>query len=157
MAGRNIDLHFACHDGDVARAQAAIDAGADVNDGEGAMLTSAAAKGNPEVTRLLLEHGADADRTNDLGYTPLHYAAQRGYLEVVRLLLVENGADVDRTNKYGRTPLDCATRHGHDAMARLFREHAERAALATEKRPKSAAKRGGGARRAAAAAVASHR
>ena len=44
---------------------------------------------------------------NEDGWTPLHLAAGRGHLEVVKYL-VEKGADVNARNKYGWTPLHCA-------------------------------------------------
>lgn len=45
-------------------------------------------------------------------YTPLHYAACRGFLDVVSLL-IDHGADVNATNKWHWTPLHLAAADGH--------------------------------------------
>lgn len=39
--------------------------------------------------------------------TPLHWAAERGYCDVVKFLL-ENGADPNAQSKFEKTPLDIA-------------------------------------------------
>ena len=72
----------------------------------------------PDVTRLLLEHGADVNAQidhhdagdNDYeGVTPLHLAAaDHRRVEVVRVLL-EHGANVGAEDIKGRTPLHDAT------------------------------------------------
>ena len=50
--------------------------------------------GHGPLSRLLLSHGADPNRLNDRGQTPLAGAVFKNEKEVVDLLL-ENGADVD--------------------------------------------------------------
>ena len=40
--------------------------------------------------------------------TPLHWAANRGRIDVARLL-VENGADINKADESGKTPLDLAS------------------------------------------------
>ena len=42
------------------------------------------------------------------GATPLHFAADRGHEEVVKLL-ISKGADVNAVCRYGLTPLTLAT------------------------------------------------
>ncbi len=51
---------------------------------------------------LLLEHGANVNKEDIFGKTPLIEATRGGHLEIVRLLL-ENGADVDAKNSKGKT------------------------------------------------------
>ncbi len=46
--------------------------------------------GNLETTRALLMSGADSNRRNDRGQTPLAGAAFKGYGEIVTLLLEHN-------------------------------------------------------------------
>jgi ankyrin repeat protein len=46
------------------------------------------------AARLLLEAGADPDRTGSEDFTPLMAAAMNGHVEVLRLLLAR-GADVN--------------------------------------------------------------
>ena len=111
-------LHFAAMGGHVDAARALLDAGADPN----AMsrhrfvkvrpLHTATAlevsTGNPELVRVLLERGADANgRSEEGGFTPLHNAAGSGAAELVRILL-EHGADLDAKTDDGRTPRDVA-------------------------------------------------
>jgi ankyrin repeat protein len=59
------------------------------------------------VARLLLERGADPDRANQWGLTPLGAASEGGHTEVARALLAA-GADVNRPSR-GATPLDLAS------------------------------------------------
>lgn len=59
------------------------------------------------ITRMLLQHGADANAIQGGGFSPLHTAAQNGDLEIARLLL-DHGADPTRVNEAGHTPIDLA-------------------------------------------------
>ena len=67
------------------------------------------------------------------GSTPLHLAATRGYLEIVKLL-AEAGADIAATNACGQTPLHKCAEHGHDdVMAYLLnKEGVDAGALAKD-------------------------
>ena len=64
----------------------------------------AAQNGNETVVQVLLEAGADVNKADDSGVTPLCMAAQNGNETVVRAL-IEAGADVNKAIKGGRTPL----------------------------------------------------
>ncbi|WP_419164472.1 ankyrin repeat domain-containing protein [Candidatus Palauibacter sp.] len=61
----------------------------------------------PAVRYLVEELGADVNQRDDAGYTPLHNAASRGDLEVIRFL-VEHGADVTAVSRVGQTTADMA-------------------------------------------------
>ncbi len=61
----------------------------------------------PAVRYLVEELGADVNRRDDEGYTPLHNAASRGDLEVIRFL-VEHGADPTAVSRVGQTTADMA-------------------------------------------------
>jgi ankyrin repeat protein len=78
--------------------------GTDVNaqnpSGESGLMM-AALKGNLAVCTALLERGAELNRR---GWTPLHYAAAGGSLQIVELLLA-HGARIDARAPNGRTPL----------------------------------------------------
>ena len=54
----------------------------------------AALEGDVEKVSQLLNEGYQPDPFDGLGSTPLHYAAKRGHLDVMRLLLAA-GADVN--------------------------------------------------------------
>src|SRR5713101_704704 len=64
--------------------------------------------GKVEITRFLIEHGADATSLASDGRTPLHEASWSGSVEVARLL-VDYGADATAPSKDGRTPLHKAS------------------------------------------------
>ncbi|RSL86750.1 hypothetical protein CDV31_016360 [Fusarium ambrosium] len=55
-------------------------------------------------------------------WTPLWYAAGRGYEAIVRLLL-DQGADIEAADKWGRTPLLMAAANGHETIVRLLQVH----------------------------------
>ena len=69
-------------------------------------------EGHLDVSRLLVEKGADMDKATVGGFTPLYMACHDGHLEVARLL-VEKGADIDKANRRGGTPLYIACDKGH--------------------------------------------
>lgn len=60
-----------------------------------------------DVTRLLVERGADVNSAGEHGWTALHGAAYKGVDAVVRFL-VERGARMDVFDEYGQTPLSIA-------------------------------------------------
>ncbi len=68
-------------------------------------LITAAARGNTEVAKLLLDAGADVDAANHDGSTALHTAAFLCRKDIVRALL-EHGADTSVRNNTGGTALD---------------------------------------------------
>ena len=53
-------------------------------------LVTACFNGDVDVARLLLDNGAEVDRTNRNGPTPLFVACQNGHVDAARLLL-DNG------------------------------------------------------------------
>ena len=59
------------------------------------------------VKYLIEELGANANQRDDEGYTPLHNAASRGDVEMIRYL-VEHGADVTAVSRVGQTTADMA-------------------------------------------------
>lgn len=59
----------------------------------------AAAAGQLEVCRLLLELGASIDATDDQGQKPIHVAAQNNFPEVAQLFLQQHPSLVMATTK----------------------------------------------------------
>jgi hypothetical protein len=68
----------------------------------------------PQVSRLL-SGGADANATNNLGYTPLIVASLRGNVQIFKEL-VKHGADIEAKDVLGCTPLHGACCKGHLAI-----------------------------------------
>jgi len=81
-------------------------------------LMLAALKGYLEVCQKLVARDADVNKT---GWTPLHYAATGGHVEIVRLLL-ENHAYLDAESPNGSTPLMMAAMYGNAATVKLLLE-----------------------------------
>ncbi len=76
-------------------------------------LMMAALKGQLDMARRLIERGADVNKT---GWTPLHYAATGGHLEIIQLLL-DNYAYIDAESPNGSTPLMMAAHYGTPARS----------------------------------------
>jgi hypothetical protein len=75
-------------------------------------LHDAAANGHVEISRLLLQNGADVNARRYGGNTPLHDAAIFGHVDILHLL-VENGADLEAQDNDGERALHCAVLNGH--------------------------------------------
>ncbi|KAK1929974.1 putative ankyrin repeat protein [Phytophthora citrophthora] len=97
-----------------------LDAGADVNfktEKRTYALLLAAQKGWEDMTRFLLERGAN-EKSKNMALIP---AAHFGHLPVVKMLL-ETGGDQNFANKKGTTPLMRAAQEGRDAVVRFLIE-----------------------------------
>jgi uncharacterized protein len=86
-------------------------------------------------TRKLLAQGVDVNTTDDEGLTPLHFAASRDSVDVVRLLL-DAGAAVNAQSVAGDTPIYHAIRNTTPAacdIQRLLRERGADPTIANTK------------------------
>jgi uncharacterized protein len=79
-------------------------------------LMLAALAGDAKMCRMLIERDADVNKT---GWTPLHYAATNGHVDVINLLLEEN-AYIDAASPNGSTPLMMAARYGTPEAVKLL-------------------------------------
>ena len=68
----------------------------------------ASLQGHEEVVKLLIEKGAEVNRTDKAGVTALMAASEQGHGEIVKLL-IEKGAEVNRTDEAGETALMVAS------------------------------------------------
>ena len=88
----------------------------------------AANNGNIEAVKQHLADGADVNRKDDGGYTPLHYAVQSSLIagsedqqnKKIDELLIANGADVNAWCPDGRTPLYGAVFLGQNLVVELL-------------------------------------
>lgn len=151
-------LMLASRAGNVTAVRALLAKGAKVNAAEGTRgqtaLMWAVANRRPDVTRLLLEHGADVharSQARRLVYnmggnrsagsasadtplaevplgasTPVLFAARSGDIESARLLL-DRGANIEDTQADGNTALIVAVHSGHASLAALLLERGAKA------------------------------
>ena len=81
-------------------------------------LMIAAIRNRMDVAEALIERGAEVNRP---GWSPLHYAATRGHVGMMRLLL-ENSAYIDAEAPNGNTPLMMAVQFASPAAVKLLLE-----------------------------------
>ena len=82
-------------------------------------LMMAAFKGHKELVRKLIARDAHVAKT---GWTPLHYAATAGHLEIMEILLEEH-AFVDAESPNKSTPLMMAAKYGSLEAVKLLLEN----------------------------------
>ena len=92
---------------------------------------------------MLVELGVDIEAKDDRAGTPLHFAADRGQVEAIKVL-VQLGAQLGAQDASGETALQTCVRCGHHQAAQVLREleRAARArkAAATKERTQQAAR-----------------
>jgi ankyrin repeat protein len=122
LGARPDDLHDAVNAGDVARVQALIAAGENVNGRSlfGTPLHLAVATGQAWIAGMLIDAGARLEAEGDPGRArPLHVAALTNQ-PAAAALLIAKGADVDVRDDQGRTPLTVAAAYGSLEVAEVL-------------------------------------
>ena len=115
----NTALMMAAFKHNTPAAEALIAKGAAVNREGWTPLHYAAASGDDDIARLLLQRGAKIDAVSPRAsgsYTPLMMAAREGHEESA-LFLIAQGANPQLKNSEGLTAAQIATRAGHDTIA----------------------------------------
>jgi len=74
------------------------------------------------IILIFLVAGEDVNKRDELGRTPLMYAARDGNLEKVKQLL-KRGADVNLQDNNGRTALRYATAFGYEEIIALLKSY----------------------------------
>ena len=77
---------------------------------------------NASTVKYLLDRGADVNRVDVFGQTPLHKAAAVGCLESMQALIAA-GADVNALSRFNMTPLCIAVRNEHIPCITLLLTH----------------------------------
>ena len=72
-----------------------------------------------EITRMLIEHGADVNATQQQAVVPLHAAAMNGDAEILHELL-KHGAEKHRRDANGKSALDYAREAGFDSLLEVL-------------------------------------
>lgn len=120
-----LPIYFALRQNNLELIEHLLDAGADPNlpvypGGKDYLLLLHPAEVNKAaMLRTLLEHGANPNLTDQLGWTPLMVATYYGSTSAVNILL-QKGADVNLKNQGGATALTIAEAHGNSRIADLL-------------------------------------
>ena len=114
-------LTFAAETGNSEAVHLLIAAGAspDVKDFMGRAPLHYAVQSPQEITRILLDAGADVDIRNSGGVTPIMQAAGQGRRDIVKLLLGA-GARVDYKDYQGNSAEDWAKRSGDEQLTAMI-------------------------------------
>jgi ankyrin repeat protein len=116
------------------------------------LLNIASSRSSHELVELLLKKGADSNKADNRGNTPLHLACEKRYCEgyhkterikrekieqekqvKIAILLLNNGAQVDAPNNKGHTPLHLAAYGGHKDLTKLLMQKEANINLADKK------------------------
>lgn len=109
-------LMIACFKGNKPAVEALLAKGAEVNRPGWTPLHYAAAIGNNDIVRILLDRSAYIDAESPNKTTPMMMAARGGHIYTVKLLLDE-GADATLKNDVGMTAIDFAEKFNHKDIA----------------------------------------
>jgi ankyrin repeat protein len=89
------------------------------------LLSSAAAEGNEDIIRLLLEQLDTVDldiKDKEFRRSALWWAVNHGHEGVAKLLLETGKVEADSKDSFGQTPLSRAAENGHEAIVKLLLE-----------------------------------
>ena len=77
--------------------------------------------GDADAARDAIAAGADVNKADNYGRTPLYWAPRNGHESVVSVLIAA-GADVNKADNNGRTPLHLASQNGHESVISVLSE-----------------------------------
>lgn len=121
---RNL-LFYAIANDNVKEVTELLDKGVDPNaqDRVGwSTLIKAAERGHIPMIQLLLDRGANPLK-GTIGYRlPIHFAAEEGRTDALRLFLQQPKVDPNARDTYGKAPIFYAANNGHEAIVKLLLE-----------------------------------
>ena len=115
-----LPIHWASSDGRIGAIRFFLDHKQDVNaqDNNGCTPVVIAAQHNKaNAVAFFVKNGADMTLTDKDGDSALHWAAYKGWLELVGLLSYCIPAEINRGDTWGHTPLHLAATKGHVEVA----------------------------------------
>ena len=119
-------LHIAAKMGVLCLSKHIVEKTKDSSSGNSLMM--AADGGSIEVVQFLLETTCEVNLQNyqdpNKGWTPLHYAADKGHFDICQLLL-KHGANLSQQTISGATPLHKAAQKGHLKVCKLLGDYME--------------------------------
>ena len=74
-------------------------------------------RGLYEMAKLFIQYGCSVNQTDDMGYSPLHFACFHQFVDLTKLLIA-NRANVNAVSTYGQTPLHLACQQS--SLGELF-------------------------------------
>ncbi|KAJ7469650.1 ankyrin repeat-containing domain protein [Mycena latifolia] len=117
-------LHWCCQEGYIDGVRALLANTPDINLQlpSGTLLQVASEYGHMDITRLLLQNGADVNARGGLNGSPLRFASGTGQFNLVQLLL-EHGADVNANCRHWGTALQSASSTGRTDIVHILLEN----------------------------------
>ena len=118
----NTALMMAAYKKNMPAVQALLVKGASIDQPGWTALHYAAASGDNDIARLLLQRGAQVDAVSPAksgAYTPLMMAAREGQ-DSTAILLIDHGANANLQNSEGLTPVQLAERAGKPRAAQAI-------------------------------------
>jgi ankyrin repeat protein len=109
-------LMVASYKGNKPAVEALLAKGAEVNRSGWTPLHYAAAIGNNDIIRILMDKSAVLDAQSPNKTTPIMMAARGGHIMTVKMLM-DAGADATMKNENGLNAIDFANRHNHKDIA----------------------------------------
>ena len=85
-------------------------------------LHAALSNNNSNISKMLIEAGAEVNIKQHGGYTPLHFAAQHGNIDLI-IILLEEGADISILTDTGESASDLADKKGFREIAEILQLH----------------------------------